>query len=60
MQAAGDHYLSADSVLGNNTLLAPLYGNDADFYERVQPINAGIQDDPDAAQRQPDACLAAQ
>ncbi len=39
VSAEGNHYLAVDFVLGNNTLLTPLMGNGADFYEVVKQIN---------------------
>ncbi len=34
----GGHYYEADFLIGNNLLLTPLYGNGADFYDRVAEI----------------------
>lgn len=39
VSAEGPHYLSVDFVLGNATLLTPLMGNGADFYDKVREIN---------------------
>jgi len=35
----GNHYAGTDYVIGNNYLLTPLYGQGADFYERVKETN---------------------
>lgn len=35
-----NQYAGQDFICGNNTLLIPLYGNGADYYERVREMNA--------------------
>ncbi len=35
-QPENGYYYEADFLIGNNTLLTPLYGNGADFYDRVK------------------------
>ncbi len=35
-QPESGYYYEADFLIGNNTLLTPLYGNGADFYDRVK------------------------
>ncbi len=42
----GAHYLSVDFVLGNATILTPLMGNGADFYEQVKNINETARKSP--------------
>ena len=37
--ADGGYYYQADFLIGNNTLLKPLYGNGADFFDKVARIN---------------------
>lgn len=40
------HYYEADFMIGNNTLLIPLYGNGADYYEKVKVANAAATRSP--------------
>ena len=40
VSAEGGHFYEADFLIGNNTILTPLYGNGPDFYEKVKEINA--------------------
>ncbi len=46
VSAEGTHYLSVDFILGNNTLLTPLMGNGADFYDKVKEINETADKSP--------------
>lgn len=43
---ADDAYYEADFLVGNNLLLTPLYGNGADFYDKVTEINANAVKSP--------------
>ena len=40
------HYYEADFLIGNNLLLTPLYGNGADFYERVKTVVSNAELSP--------------
>ncbi len=44
--AEGTHYSGADFVLGNSTILTPLMGNGADFYDVVKEINRTADKSP--------------
>ena len=41
-----NQYFGADYICGNNTLLIPLAGNGADYYERVKEMNASAELSP--------------
>ena len=40
------HYYESDFMIGNNTLLTPLYGNGVDYYEKVKISNAAATRSP--------------
>ena len=46
VSAENNYYYEADFLIGNNMLLTPLYGNGADFYEKVSEFNANAELSP--------------
>ena len=46
VQLVENGYYQADFLIGNNTLLTPLYGNGADFFDNVASINESTERSP--------------